>query len=99
MTWVRIDDSIFEHPKFRDLSKDAKLLFFSALALSAKYMTDGLLTPSMVRTASAGADADPTAAGELVATGLWEATERGHQIHDYLHYNLSSEQIAESRNA
>lgn len=37
--------------------------------------------------------------GQLVAAGLWEPMEGGWQIHDYLDYNPSRDQVLEEREA
>jgi hypothetical protein len=95
MAWVRLDDQFFDHRKVVDLSKDAKLLFLSALAYCAAQARTGILTPAAVRIVAAKADvkAGPVAA-ELVKAGLWEPFEEGYVVHDFNVYNPTPEQLA-----
>lgn len=85
MGWFKVDEQFFVHRKVVDLSKDAKLLYLVAIAYSSEQLTDGLLSPAALRIVAATVDVSASAtATALVAAGLWEQTEQGYQIHDYL---------------
>ena len=86
MSWTKLDDQFFTHPKVIDLPKDAKLLYLSALAYCAGQLTDGLITPGALRVVAATVDVSRADAAELVSAGLWEKVEAGWQVHDYLEY-------------
>ncbi len=71
MSWVKLDDQIFAHPKIINLAQDAKLLYLAGLAYCAGQLTDGLLSPGAVRMIAAQVDAaGAECAGELVNAGL-----------------------------
>ena len=86
MSWTKLDDQFFTHPKVIDLPKDAKLLYLSALAYCAGQLTDGLITPGALRVVAATVDVSRADAAELVSAGLWEKVDAGWQVHDYLEY-------------
>jgi hypothetical protein len=99
MSWSRLDDQFFNHQKVIDLPKDAKLLYLCALTHAAAQLTDGFISPGALRVVSALVDVDPRMAETLVEAELWERTEKGYQIHDYLEYNPSAENVRRDREA
>jgi len=99
MTWVKLDDQFFAHPKVIDLSKDAKLLYLAALNHCAAQLTDGALSSGAVRAVAALVDVQRSVAEELVNAGLWETTDTGYAVHDYLTYNRTAEQVKADRAA
>lgn len=98
MTWLKKDDRFPDHRKIRRLTDGAYRLHDTALCACAKDETDGLVTD---------ADIDDMEHGPrlrkhipaLVAAGLWEQVPGGWEIHDYLHYNPSHEQLNAKRAA
>lgn len=99
MTWVKLDDQFFAHPKIINLSKDAKLLQLAALTYCAGQLTDGLVTPGAVRMICAQVDVEAASIQELMAAGVWEADGTNYRIHDYLVYQPSGEQVRAERAA
>ncbi len=98
MSWVKIDDRIFLHRKFR-CSDAARLMYFAGLAYAAQAESDGVIVTADLPVVAAYArtvDASGTAA-ELVRIGLWEMVEGGYQIHDYLEYQPSRAHIEAER--
>lgn len=95
MVWVRLDDQFHSHEKVAELEPDLMLaaVGLHALALSwcGDRLTDGML-PKGQPARLAGRNVDDLIA-ELVRVGLWERTETGYQIHDYLDYNPSREEV------
>jgi hypothetical protein len=62
---------------------------------TAKQQTDGKL-PSRLLTRLAWRCQDPaTAAAELIEAGVWDKTPEGWEIHDFLDYNPTKEQVVE----
>jgi len=90
MSWAKIDDQFHCHPKVEALEIDTTLaavgLYFLALSWSAATLTEGKIPRHKVVRFS-GSATGYALAEELVRVGLWEATEDGYQIHDYLEYN------------
>ena len=91
MSWVKLDDQFFSHPKILDLPKDAKLLYLAALTHSACQLTDGVITPGALRVVAATVDVAKEEAEMLCAAGLWEKCETGWLIHDYHDYQPTRE--------
>jgi hypothetical protein len=99
VSWARVDDGLFEHPKFADLSDRAKLLFIASLVYGNKHLTEGIISASGLRIVKAWARGSNRHVGELVGTGLWELTIDGHLVHDWHHYNQPAAVIKARRAA
>lgn len=111
MSWVKLDDQFFHHPKVIDLSKDAKLLHLAALTHCAGQLTDGLITAGALRSIAALVDVDCNAVTnmlqgvtcnavtELLLAGLWQKEGSGYRIHNYLKYQPSAAQEKARRQA
>lgn len=89
MGWVRIDDSLYDHPKFMRLPAGAVRLWLFGMAWSNRHATDGRL-PGEARTLLRGKNSDVKS---LEQAGLWIRQENGWLIHDYLEYQLSRAQM------
>lgn len=85
MTWVKVDDRMPEHPKVASLSDRAFRVHIEALCYCSGFLTDGEVTRTVVKQKRW----PERAVGELVTAGLWEPSERGWVIHDYLSYQRS----------
>lgn len=101
MAWARIDDAMPAHRKFRHLDDaPAAWLWQAGVCFASKYLTDGFLDE---RDVAGGLESairlrSPLKLAErLVAVGLWERVEGGFQVHDYLDYNPSREQVLADR--
>lgn len=101
MGWVKLDDRFFTHPKIIDLSKDAKLVFLAGLTLASCQLTNGFLSDATVRAIMALVNIRRQNVSkiehELDTKSLWKRVQDGYEIHDYLDYNPSSEQVREKR--
>jgi hypothetical protein len=98
--WAKLCDNFLGHPRTMGLSEHAILLYIGALLYSAKHRTDGQVpaaTPLYIQ-ALWHIPNPRKAAAELVERGLWLANGDGWEIHDYLQYNPSREEIAEWQN-
>ena len=94
MAWVKLDDSVWSHPKLIGLTDTAHTLWVRTLCWSAEHLTDGLL-PDSVRNLI-GQFTDSTAK-ELVDAGLWEETTNGYEIVNYLKWNPSAQKVKDNR--
>lgn len=98
MTWVRIDDSFADHPKFADLSNDATATWLRLLAYCNRYMTDGEVRRSVALRATRTDNPDAVM-GELVAAGLVHDHGDAFELHDYLNFQASRAQLEQARTA
>lgn len=82
MAWV--DDRIWCHPKFTDVSDRAFRAHVNAIAYSTGFGTRGVLTPGQQRTIGS----DARSRRELVAAELWDDLEDGSvAIHNWDEHN------------
>lgn len=99
MSWAKLDDAFYDHPKVMMTDFAALGLFASGLAYAARHLTDGKLVAPAVAMLSRG---DATLAPKLVASGLWDVDPTGAGgwvIHDYLDWNVSANDVKILRNA
>ena len=92
MTWVKIDDNFPDHPRVIGLSDAAFRTHLTAMCYSARYLTDGSIPSSALRSIG-----PRKCAQELEAAGLWQRTDHGWSIRDYLDYNPSRASIEADR--
>jgi hypothetical protein len=98
MTWVRLDDGIYDHPKMLAVQPADRLLYVWALCWSARHGTDGTVPATALPYLALFAGADVTdAVDRLVAAGLWHATGSGYTVHDFDDYQPSAAEVAEIR--
>lgn len=96
--WLKKDDRFPDHRKIRRLTDGAYRLHDTALCACARDETDGLVTERDIEEMQHGPRLRRHIPA-LVAAGLWEPVDGGWQIHDYLHYNPSHEQLNAKRAA
>lgn len=93
MSWAKVDDKFFAHPKVTRVSFGARGLWVTALSWCASIETDGFIPLEMLSVFAATESQQSYAAlvDELVRTVLWvDAVRegvRGYQVHDYGIYN------------
>jgi hypothetical protein len=97
VTWVKLDDSFFCHPKVVSVGAEASGLYVWGLTYSAHNLTDGHVPAAWVRQAVGGRA--KKLSGLLVEHGLWSENGAGWLIHDYDKYNPSRERILAKRQA
>lgn len=83
MTWVKLSDTFAIEPRWDALSVHAFACHVAAMCDCAQKLTDGRLTTKAVRRLPIVDDPE-AAAVELVAAGLWQKTDDGYLIVDYL---------------
>ena len=90
MTWFRIDDSFYDHPKVFDAPDCAVSLWTRAGTWSARNLTDGFVPTGL----PARLCGDPeTAVKELVRRGLWSRATGGFQFRDWMDYQPSAAEV------
>jgi hypothetical protein len=93
MTWVRIHDGALSHPKLIQIfePKDPFDLWVWGLSYVQTHLTDGFIPrQALPRPAR-------SAITRLVELSLWEPTENGFRVHDYLQWNDSKELVTSRR--
>jgi len=94
MTWFKIDDSFYDHPKVYDAPDCAVALWTRAGAWSARNLTDGFVPTGMPARLC---DDPDTAVKELVRRGLWTRASGGYRFHDWHIYQPSKEAVENLR--
>lgn len=93
MTWFKIDDSMWSHPKVLLCSDAAIALWTRAGSFSCDKLTDGHIhrayLPSLRGTEKAAA--------ELVTAGLWLTVDDGWRFHDWADYNETGDEVEAKR--
>jgi hypothetical protein len=92
--WVRIDENALEHPKIGALPDGAFRLWVQGLAYCQKFLTDGFISDLAIRGLHSFS---PKRKGLLVNAGLWDLSEAGIRVHDFLEWNDSREHVVAAR--
>ena len=90
MTWFKVDDSFYDHPKIFDAPDCAVALWTRAGTWSARNLTDGFVPAGMPARLC---DDPDTAVGQLLTRGLWKRARGGYQFHDWAEYQPSAESV------
>lgn len=98
MAWVRLDDGFPDHPKAVQAGPMACWLFVCGIAYANRYLTDGFI-PERQLSRLIEAKKPAALAAILVDVGLWEVTDGGFLIHDYLDYQTSAEKVKKERSS
>jgi len=98
MSWVKVDDGLYMHPKVLAAGVPAMGLWVRCLAYAAAHMTDGFVPSDAAYGVVSRRSSLPD---ELVRAGLWRRDDalNGWWIHDYLTYNRSRAQLVSERDA
>jgi hypothetical protein len=96
MPWVRLDDRFPSHRKVALLSDRAFRLHVSAICWCAENLTDGHISDRELPLV-AHIRSIKTTAKQLQEAGLWDRTDDGWMVHDYLDYNPSRDQVLAER--
>ena len=95
MTWFKVDDKLFGHPKARAAGNRAMGLWTMSGAWASAYLTDGFVPVEFVRDHRNG-EQD---AARLVDVGLWHPVDGGWQFHDWSQTNPTRAQVEARREA
>ena len=98
MSWFPLEETITDHPKILQVGHKGFALYVAGLCYASKHLTNGfILTPAVSSLLpDLRAQVAKVAVG-LVNAGLWEETSGGYQVHDYLDYQRSREQVEARR--
>lgn len=108
MTWIKLEDDIFQHPKILAAGPQASFLFIASLCWSGRNDTGGAIPDYALRRLASDIDVSETTARELAeklvnvsapgsTAGLWEMTLDGWVIHDWGQWQTSSSERNEKR--
>lgn len=95
MAWVKLDDRLHTNARMAALSDAAFRLWTQGLTFAAGNATDGKIPESMLPLVwpTASPSKRNKAARELVAAGRWHQLDDGWEIHDFLEYNKSADEV------
>lgn len=93
MTWVKLDDGFYDHPKVEDLTLAAVGLWTLCASYCGKHLSNGYV--SYARVSRLGGTDDLI--DELVESGLWEHADRGVQFHDWDKYQPTRQSVEDKR--
>lgn len=96
MVWLKIDDQVAHHPKFVEAGPIASWLWVCGNAHCNKYLTDGFIKTSELKTVGAVTNARKWAE-RLVVAGLWERVSGGYQVHDFHDFNPTAASVRAER--
>lgn len=92
LPWIRLDTSMFDHPKMLDLIEGKRfqsiVLHLSAMTYAGKHGTDGHISRTVLRILP-GRTAD---AKTLVDAGMWKPDGDGWRIHGWDEYQVSDDE-------
>jgi len=94
MTWVRIDDGFADHPKIIAAGPMALVAQVRALCYCSRHLTDGRISEEAVKTILSGLS---VTADEMLQAKLWQKSNSGYRVHDYLAYNPNRHDTLELR--
>jgi hypothetical protein len=94
MTWFKVDDSFYDHPKMFDAPDCAVALWTRAGTWSARNLTDGFVPSGMPARLC---DDPDTAVRELVRRGVWKKASGGYRFHDWKDYQPSAASVRSLR--
>lgn len=95
MTWFKVDDGFWSHPKTLALSAEAVALWTRSGSYCGKHLTDGYVAASILPMLQGSHEA----AEELVSAGLWHPCEGGWEFHDWCAYQDTREAVEKRRQA
>jgi hypothetical protein len=100
MTWFRMDDHCWSHPKMIRLSSVAFGVWARIGSYCADQLTDGLVETETVHSiCPESRTVINRAVAELVAAGLWEPQPHGHSYHDWADHQPTRAEVMAARAA
>lgn len=102
MSWASLDDGFADHPKVLPLSSDAFRLHVCAMCWCNRRGTDGKVVLRDLRILAGMIPGDLDAARlvlELTGARLWDVTDDGWLLHDFLDWNEPAAKVKAKREA
>lgn len=99
--WMRLDDGAPTNIKIQKLSDSAFRLWIKGLCYCQQHLTDGAIpTEALGPMEAKRKDIDQLCTSLAPGKGpLWEVTDDGYAVHDYLDWNDSREDVTSKREA
>jgi len=105
--WLRLDDTLTDHPKFFGIDPRAGWLWILGLCYAGRHVLNGRLPRGTAFSLAAQVDRqqtvldddEPEMVRQLVSRGLWERAKDAYVIHDFLDYNPSRKEVLSERRA
>lgn len=94
MTWFKLDDGFHCHPKVLEAGNEVIGLYVRCGSWASQQLTDGFV-PTSIALLYGSCELTEV----LVAVNLWTRVSGGWQMHDYLTYNPSKQQVQADRHA
>lgn len=96
MSWARIDDRLYDHPKVLAAGTPAMGLWVRCLSYCAAHLTDGFVPESVVFRM---VDSRSSLPNRLESAGLWhrDSSRAGWVLHDYLEFQASRSDVLKQR--
>lgn len=92
MTWTKLDDDFWSHPKVLRVGNEAAGAYVRMLSYCGKHLTDGHVEEEVARFIT-----KPRILEALAEANFISQNGNGWLIPDYLEFNPSREQIREKR--
>ena len=96
MTWAKFSDTAADEPALLTLPRGVRHLHTEGILWCCRYGTDGRI-PRHVLTRITDEPQPHEAAGQLVAAGLWLATDDGYEVVDFLIDQRSAGEVEVAR--
>jgi hypothetical protein len=103
MPWARFETEFVRHEKVQAIPAGERpcaiALYFAAVSYCAEMLTDGLVTRSVMAglTEEVAVRRPRKVIEQLVRVGLLDRVATGYQVHDYLEYQSSRQEVLERR--
>lgn len=97
MAWLRVDDRVRTHPKIVEAGPAAAWLWFCGICYCREHLIDGVIPMSVLPLLAPGLPNPKRHAAMLVSVGLWHQRETGFEIHDFLDWNPSRQDVEASK--
>jgi hypothetical protein len=100
MTWFKVDDGWWSHPKVIPVESDARGIWVSAGSWCAQHLTDGFLPEYALKMVTElRGNKLKAACEELIEAGLWKRRPGGFLFHDWEKYQPIREDVEKKRAA
>ncbi len=97
MSWLRIDDRAHSHIKFLRAGHEATGFWMMCGSYAADHELNGEVPREFAERLAGSPQALRRLSSKLIAVGLWEVSETGWRMHDYLAWNPSREELERKR--
>jgi len=95
MSWARLDDAILDNPKISAAGPLGFALHVAAITWCARNLTNGLIPKTRAHCLLPGEWTD--IAQHLLVCELWHDCGVNYELHDFLDFNFSREQVQKRR--